>query len=337
MCPVQPNAPRIRLSLLLIGVILFALPLAQSHALVLKIATVSPDGAMWMTKMREGAVEIAGRTQGRVTFKFYPGGIMGNDQSVLRKMRIGQLQGGAFPAGSLARRYADIQIYSLPFLFSTQSEVDSVRARMDDRLMQGLERHGLVGFGFAGGGFAYIMSTAPQKSIQEFRKHKVWVPVGDTIGRAVIQEAGASPIPLSLSDVLTGLQTGMIDTVATSPVAAIAFQWHTKVTYLTDVPISYIYALLAIDKKAFNKIRPADQQIVRQVMNRVYRQIDRQNRMDNEKARQALRRQGVTFVKPSAASLVEWKAVAAKAVDRLGRQGEFTPAMLSTLRGYLRQ
>ena len=85
----------------------------------------------------------------------------------------------------------------------------------------------------------------------------------------------------------------------------------------------------------FNKISRAAQLIVRQVMTRVYREIDRQNRMDNERARQALRRQGLTFVKPSPASRAEWKAVAAKAIDRLGRQGEFTPAMLNAVRGYL--
>ncbi|UCE90510.1 MAG: TRAP transporter substrate-binding protein DctP, partial [Pseudomonadota bacterium] len=98
-----------------------------AHALVLKIATVSPDGAAWMTRMRAGAAEIAERTAGRVTFKFYPGGVMGNDQSVLRKIRVGQLHGGVVVGGSLAEVYSDTQIYSLPFLFQSLDEVDYVR------------------------------------------------------------------------------------------------------------------------------------------------------------------------------------------------------------------
>lgn len=317
------------------GLILFAAPLPKVHAQVLKIATVSPDGAMWMKKMREGAAEIAKRTQGRVELKFYPGGVMGNDQSVLRKMRFGQLQGGAFTAGSLAAVYPDIQIYALPFLFASQEEVDFVRIRMDETLMKGLDRNGLIGFGFAGGGFAYSMSTAPQNSLETLREHKVWVPAGDVISRSVMKAAGVSPIPLPISDVLTGLQTGMVDTVAVSPVGAIAFQWYTKVTYLMDAPISYIYALLAIDKKAFNRISPDDQALVREVMNRVYQEIDRQNRVDNDKAVQALQKQGVTFVNLSPSLLKEWQDVAKKAIRSLGEEGAFTPEMLKTLKNNL--
>lgn len=333
MCSIQEMKHQTSwITIFIVSLMLFAAPLPQVHARVLKIATVSPDGAMWMKKMREGAAEIAKRTQGRVEFKFYPGGVMGSDQSVLRKMRFGQLQGGAFTAGSLAAVYSDIQIYALPFLFASQKEVDFVRARMDGVLMKGLERNGLIGFGFAGGGFAYSMSTVPQNSLEALREHKVWVPAGDVISRAVMKAAGVSPIPLPISDVLTGLQTGMVDTVAVSPVGAIAFQWYTKVTYLMDAPISYIYALLVIDKKAFSKISPGDQALVREVMTRVYQEIDRQNRVDNDKAVQALQKQGVTFVSLSPSLLKEWQDVAKKAIKSLGEEGAFTPEMLKTLK-----
>ena len=318
-------------ALFMISLLLSIAPMPPAHARVLKIATVSPDGAMWMRKMREGAKEIADRTEGRVKLKFYPGGVMGNDQSILRKMRIGQLQGGAFTAGGLAGVYPDIQIYALLFLFNSQEQVDFVRARMDKTLLQGLERQGLIGLGIAGGGFAYNISTAPQKSLEDLRSHKVWIPTGDVISKAVMEAAGVSPIPLPISDVLTGLQTGMIDTVAASPIGAIAFQWYTKVTYLMDAPISYIYALLVIDKKAFNKLQPADQKIVREVMACVYREIDQQNKLDNAKAIDALKKQGVTFVPLSPELMQDWQKVAEKAIAILAKQGAFTPEMLQAV------
>ncbi len=318
-------------ALFMISLLLSIAPMPPAHARVLKIATVSPDGAMWMRKMREGAKEIADRTEGRVKLKFYPGGVMGNDQSILRKMRIGQLQGGAFTAGGLAGVYPDIQIYALLFLFNSQEQVDFVRARMDKTLLQGLERQGLIGLGIAGGGFAYNISTAPQKSLEDLRSHKVWIPTGDVISKAIMEAAGVSPIPLPISDVLTGLQTGMIDTVAASPIGAIAFQWYTKVTYLMDAPISYIYALLVIDKKTFNKLQPADQKIVREVMARVYREIDQQNKLDNAKAIDALKKQGVTFVPLSPELMQDWQKVAEKTIAILAKQGAFTPEMLQAV------
>jgi TRAP-type C4-dicarboxylate transport system substrate-binding protein len=302
---------------------------------VLKIATVSPDGTMWMLKLRAGAAEIEKRTQGRVSLKFYPGGIMGNDQSVLRKIRIGQLHGGAVMGGSLAEIYPDLHVYGLPFLFRSLEEVDYVRARLDRELMRGLEERGYVTFGFAGGGFAYLMSSHPVRSLSELKGRKVWIPPGDVVSQTVLETAGISPVPLPISDVLTGLQTGLIETVGASPVAAIALQWHTKTRHLTDLPFSYLYAMLALDRKAFLRLAPEDRKIVQEEMTRAFREIDGQNRLDDKKATAALKQQGVAFVVISGEAAAEIKKVASAATERLRRQGVLTPGMIGSLEKHL--
>jgi TRAP-type transport system periplasmic protein len=316
------------------GLVLMTLA-ARAETTMFKIATISPDGALWMVKMRAGAGEIEKRTQGRVKFKFYPGGIMGNDQSVLRKIRIGQLHGGAITGGSLADIYPDSQVYGFPLMFRSFDEVDYVRQRMDDLIIKGMEKHGFINFGLAEGGFAYLMCDKPLVSIKEVKEHKVWVPAGEPISRTVFDVAGISPIPLPLSDVLTGLQTGLIDSVATSPIAAIALQWHTKVKYLTDTPLTYITAFLVIDRKAFMRLASNDQAIVREVMGHAFKEIDAQNRRDNINAKNALRKQGIEFVKPNANELVEWRKIAAESRRRLEAKGLYSPEMLSQLRTHL--
>ena len=322
--------------LLLAILVLAAAPLAQAKTVVFKIATVSPDGTSWMKKMRQGAEEIAARTQGRVTFKFYPGGIMGNDQSVLRKIRFGQLQGGAIIAGSLSRIYPEVQIYGLPMLFRSLDEVDYTRKRMDSLFIKGLEKHGFVTFGFAEGGFAHLMSNKPIQTIQDIKGKRIWVPEGDEVAREIFEQAGVTPIPLPISDVLTGLQTGLIDTVGASPIVAIALQWHTRLKYFTDTPLSYIYALLAIDKKAFKKVSFSDQSIIREVMGRTFKEIDKQNRQDNIKARQALQRQGIVFVSSSPEALIHWKNVAEKTRDQLKKKAIYNSDLLDTLTKHLK-
>src|SRR5512140_2883564 len=147
------------LSLLLAA--LLAVPFAPAQALTLKIATLAPDGTAWMQELRKGGDEIAQRTAGRGTVKFYPGGSMGSDRVVWRKIRAGQLQGGALTGGALAEINPDAQIYSLPMLFRSYDELDYVRARMDKKIEQGIEAHGFVTFGLTDGGFAYLMSSSP--------------------------------------------------------------------------------------------------------------------------------------------------------------------------------
>ncbi len=308
---------------------------AANAAVELKIATVAPDGTAWMREMRSGAAEIAQRTGGRVLFKFYPGGTMGSDKTVLRKIRIGQLQGGALTAGALAEIYPDSQIYTIPFAFRSYAELDFVRSTMDQMIASGLQQHGFASFGLAEGGFAYLMSDEPIRRIEDLKTRKIWVPEGDVISRAVFQDLGVSPIPLPITDVLTGLETGLINTVVTSPVGAIALQWHTRIKYVTNIPIMLIYGALVIDNRAFGRISQPDQAIVRDVMGRVFTALSKQNREDNEHAKAALRNQGIKFVAFSQSGLERLHAIASQAAHELAKRGAYSPEALKMLQSRL--
>jgi TRAP-type C4-dicarboxylate transport system substrate-binding protein len=307
----------------------------SAQAQTFKIATVFPDGTSWMNTVRDGAREIAQRTDGRVEFRFYPGGVMGNDTTVLRKIRIGQLHGGALTGGGVAEIHSDAQIYNIPFAFNSYAEVDYVRQHMDSQILEGLKQKGFISFGLSGGGFAYLMSTNPLVSIDDLKNQKVWSPQGDLISRAAFESIGVSPIPLPLTDVLTGLQTGLINTVSSSAIGAIALQWHTRVAYLTDIPLAYLYATLVVKRKTFEKLSMADQKIVHEVMGKTFNKIGEKNRRDNNAAREALKNQGIRFVLPEARDRQEWNNKVSQAMTELTRQGHFSEAMLQTLRSHL--
>jgi TRAP-type C4-dicarboxylate transport system substrate-binding protein len=315
------------LSLLLLSV--------GGHAETFKIATAAPEGTAWMETMRRGATEIDKRTDGRVRFTFYPGGVMGNDSSVLRKIRVGQLQGGALTANGLAEVHPDVNVYGLPFAFRSYEEADYVRSRMDGTLVEGLKKQGFVSFGLTENGFAYLMSGHPVRRVEDLKGHRVWVPEGDTISRTAFEAVGVSPVALPLTDVLTGLQTGLIDTVGASPVGAIALQWHSRVRYVTDAPLLYLCGGLLIDGKAFAKVSAADQAVMREVLERLNGELSRQTRADNERAFKALAKQGVERVTPSADDMAPWQASVAKAMERLAQQKVFSADALKTLRRHV--
>ncbi|MBU0985856.1 MAG: TRAP transporter substrate-binding protein DctP [Proteobacteria bacterium] len=309
---------------------------AQGLAVRLKIATLSPEGSVWMQKMREGADEVARKTKNRVQIKFYPGGVMGDDNAVLRKIRVGQLHGGAVVGNSLSQYYPDNQIYGLPLKFKSFAEIDYVRRHLDQRIIEGLEQGGFVTFGIAEGGFAYVMSNVPIRTVAEMQHEKVWVPDNDKTILESLKAFDIKPIPLSIADVRAGLQTGLINTVTTPPIGAIALQWHTQIKYIMDEPFLYIYGLLAVDRNVFEKLSPDDQRILREVMGQVFKELDRLNREDNINAMDVLRKQGIEFVKPDAEALKKWYRDATAVPEQLIRTGKLSREMVDTLENLLK-
>lgn len=308
---------------------------AVAQTTELKIATLAPENSQWMQEFRDGAREIRERTDGRAALKFYSGGVQGNEAKVLRKIQIGQLHGGTFSPTDFQSRYPDLNIYGLPFLFRSQDEVDYVRRHLDLKLIDGFDDIGFVTFGFASGGFAIIMSNEPVRSHDDLKGKKVWLPEGDLISYEAMKALELSPVSLPITDVLTGLQTGLIDIVAIPPVVALALQWHTKVKYVTRVPVLYAMGFMAIQQRAFERLADEDQAVVRDVMTRIYDKVDDASRADTENAIDALLKVGLEEVELEPGVFEEMRAQVRKTNRRMAEEGMFSEALLDELLGHL--
>ena len=314
-----------------LGFVLFAALNCAQAATIIKIATEAPDGTAWMRELRAGAEGVKKRTEDRVEIKFYPGGVMGDEPTVLRKIKIGQLHGGAFTGGELAQVDKDAQIYSLPFVFKTQDEVDKVRAQLDPLLKQSVEKTGYEILGISGGGFAYLVSVNDIKGKDDLKAAKVWIPQGDRIAEAGFKAGGVTPIALPLADVYTSLQTGLIDTAANTPAGTIAFQWHTKVKHMVDLPLTYVVGILIVDKKVFDTLSAEDRKTVSDELGAAFTRLDKINRDDNTQAREALQKQGIAIFKPNAAETASWETVGNEARKHLVADGEISAEMSAAL------
>jgi len=284
-----------------------------AHAVTFKIATLSPEGSGWMKLLREGTRKITEQTNGEVKFKIYPGGVMGDDKAVLRKIRVGQLHGAVLTAGGLVQTYPDIVLYNLPWMCRDNQEVDLVRSALDEQLIAGLRNKKFVGFGFAEVGFAYPMTQQAVTSVAQMRQRKVWTPDNDQGALEAFAAFDISPIPLPISDVLGGLQTGLIDSIGSPPIGTIALQWHTQVQYGLELPLIYVYGTLAMADRAFAKLSPAHQEIVREHLSAAVQAVDRSARNDHNSAKQAISNQGIEWLTPSSDEMSQWLQLASKA------------------------
>ena len=316
---------------------LLVLGVTAQAATTLKIATLSPEGTGWMIELRQAAKSIRERTNGQVKLKIYPGGVMGDDKAVLRKLRVGQLHGAAMTSGGVMQPYPDIALYNLPLVFRDSSEVDYVRARLDEKLMAGLREQKFVGFGLAEVGFAYPMMKDAVTSVASFQDRRVWAPDNDPGALKAYSSFNITPIPLPIADVLTGLQTGLIDSIGSPPIGAIALQWHTQVDYALELPLMYVYGLFAITERAFSRMDESEQAIVTEELSAAVARVDAASRKDNEAANQALVDQGLQWLQPSNAERAEWYSIADGANQRLKANEYVSEAMFDELMALLQE
>lgn len=311
---------------------------AAASAQQLKIATLAPDGSSWMESLRAAADAVEQRTDGTVTTRFYPGGVMGDAATLLRRIRLGQLHGGTFTVGELASVAPESNLYSLPFQFENASELAALREEFDPFILDALERNGMIAPAISNGGFAYLFSRERIAGAEQIDTgFKVWIPDNDPLSRRTLERLGASAIGLGLAEVYTGLQTGTINTFGSTLAGAIILQWHSRARYVLDLPVLVTVGTLAVDRKAFERISPEHQAIWREEFGRALRQQEAASTAENEAARTALAGEGIEFVVPATEDVSQWHSVANEVLDEMLASGEFELPGIDRLRERLEE
>ena len=288
-----------------------------AKSLEIKIATLAPEGSSWMKTFDAINAEVSKKTNAEVSFKFYPGGVLGDEKDMLRKLYIGQINGAALTSAGLSAIFGEMDVFQIPFLFQSYGEVDFVIKEMDGFFREGLEKHGYVLLGWSEGGFVRLLSTTPIATLDDLRKAKVWTWAGSPMTKAIFDQAGISAIPLSIPDVLVGLQTGLVDVVYAPPTGAISLQWFTKIKYMTDVNLTYLIGGVVIRKDIFEKISSANRQILMDTCNRQMVQMKTIIRKENQEAIQIMVKQGIKIIHPTPEQVADFISVSEKAMQKI--------------------
>ena len=259
----------------------------------IKFATLAPEGSTWMKVLRQLDDEVRAQTENRVGFKFYPGGVQGDEMDVLRKVRNGQLHAGGFTGFGLGAVASEFRAIEVPFMFRNLEEVDYVRDRFDEHYKKVFEEKGYLLLGWADVGFIYLYSNQPIQSVEQLRAGKVWTWSGDKLAELFFKAFQVTPIPLALPDVLTSLQMGLVNAVYAPPLACIALQWFTRVKYMTDIPITYGFGAMIVSTKAVKGVSPEDMEILKTLAAKHSRRLIDKTRVKNVEAIEEIRREGV--------------------------------------------
>ncbi len=237
--------------------------LAQTAEHEIKLSVLAPEGSTWVKVMEEMNKELLAQSNGKLALKIYAGGVSGDEKDVLRKMRIGQVHAAAFTGVGLGQIVPSVRILELPMLFKNYQEVDYVKNKLKPEFEKQFADKGYILLGWAEAGFVNIYSNKPIAKKEDMQGVKMWAWEGDPLVKAMYESLGIVPIPLALPDVLTSLQTNLIDGVYGPPLGIIALQWFTKVKYMTDINLANSTGALLVNKAQFDKLPPDLQNLLK--------------------------------------------------------------------------
>lgn len=244
---------RILFAALLAG-ILATSPLAAARRTTVKLATLAPDGSVWHRALEEMGADWQETSDGAVRVVIYPGGVSGDESDMIRKMRIGQLQGASISVVGLAQIEPSFKALAIPLFYDSYEEFFEVREALRPLLEQRLRDKGFVMLGWGLGGWVHVFTKEPVASLDGLRRVKMFTSAGDDRWVKWWKDNGFHPVPLAATDIMTGLQTGMIDGLPTTPLASLTLQWFRQVPYMVDVGLAPLVGATVLSESAWERL-----------------------------------------------------------------------------------
>lgn len=276
-----------------LGSAIAPLPSLATDTKTIKFAVLAPPGSSWTVELNKLNTRLKARTNGRLKLKIYPGGVMGDETDVIRKLRQGQLQGAALTGMGLGEIAPEARLLEIPFYYQNYAEFDRAQAKIGPRIAKSMEKAGFVSLGSAEVGFVYLFTDRPIHRQQDLKGVKMWMWAGDPLAEQTFKELHITPKPLGITDVMTSLQTNMINGVYNSPMALLALQWNTQVKYMLDLKLTMSTGGLVVTKKAYSQLSPDLQKILKEETAKTTHAMVQRGRVENDAAIDTLRHSGI--------------------------------------------
>src|SRR5262245_47244669 len=297
---------------------------APTQTTMVRLASLVPDGSVWHKVLQGAGAEWSAASGGRVTLRIYPGGVAGDEPDMVRKMRIGQIQASALTVMGLSSIDDSFAVFAIPAMFDSYGEMLYVLDRMTPTFKQRLEAKGFVLLNWGHAGWVHFFTKKPVTSAAEMKKLKMFVWAGDDRMVTLWKEIGFQPVALAATDILTGLQTNMIEAYPTTPLAALSLQWYRSTPFMVGNGLAPLVGGMVITKQSWMKISEADRAAILASCAKAEGRLEHEIPAQDSVAVVEMQKRGltVTTVKPEAKA--EWEATAQAFAGKM--RGSMVPA-----------
>jgi TRAP-type C4-dicarboxylate transport system substrate-binding protein len=308
------------------AVLLIALAPAPASAqpILIKMATLVPDGTSWHLVLKNMAADWSKISGGRIKVNIYAGGTAGDDPDVVRKMNLGTLNAAVLTSVGLAEIDKTIFAFSIPLAFNDYDEVYYVIDKMRPRFEANLLSKGFVVLNWADGGWLNFFTQKPVTSPDDLRKLKLFQWAGDQPTLRIWQSAGFNPIALPSTELATGLQTGLVQAFAAPPQVAVITRYYENARNMTDLNWGLLMGATVIRKETWDRIPVDLQPALRESARMAGSQLQAEIRKSGQADVAAMKKQGLNVVPVDAKTRELWRTTAESTYPSI--RGAIVPA-----------
>ena len=310
---------------LLIVILLAAAPAVQAaDEVVIKMATIAPGGSEWHQVLQQMGAEWQKASRGLVQFRLYPGGVAGDDNDVVRKMRLGTLNASLLSTAGLTDIDRSVHALQVPLAYANYRELDCTIEQLGPRLEKQLEAKGFILLGWSDAGWAHFFTKSPVRTPDDMKKLKMFVWAGDDRYVELWKKAGFNPVPLPSTEISTALQTGLVNAVTSTAQGVVLLQWYRQVTYMCDLKWAVMLGAIVVTRQTWDKI-PADvQPALREAARKACRRLSEFSRQSESRDIAVLQKHGVQVVAVDNTVLAQWRQLIDGVLPQV--RGSYVPA-----------
>jgi len=307
--------------MLLLALMLLGLPgsvpsSSAEEAVTFRIASLAPAGSSWMKVLNAWKTTLEDETEGRLKLRFYPGGSQGDERDFVRKMRVGQLDGGVVTMTGMSMLVRPMVILVLPGFLDTYEKLDRVRLKMADQFEKMFTDEGFMMVAWGDAGKTRLFSQQKIERPSDIKSMRPWMWKDDLVFIEFYDVIGANGVRLGVPEVYPGLQTKMVDVVTSSALTAVALQWYTRVKYMTGHNSAIIAGGMVMRKEKIDSLPPDLRDAFLQSTKRVETLLNKTIRRDDQKAYEVVLKKGIIATDTSKYQ-AEWDVAAKEVRDRM--------------------
>jgi TRAP-type C4-dicarboxylate transport system substrate-binding protein len=286
----------------------------------LKLASVVPENSIWDKNLKQMASEWNDATAGRVSLTVFAGGSQGDESTVLRKMRVDALQAASLTVIGLGTIDSSFNVFDIPFFFESYDELNAVTDALTPVLSKRLEAKGFIFTNWGHGGWTQVFTKRAVQTVDDLKKIKLYTSAGNDRMVQWFKTNGFEPRAMAMTDIMTGLTTGMIEGLPTTPLAAMLFQWYRQTPFMLDIGLAPVVGATVLTRKAWNGISEADRPKVLAAAEAVQKRLEADVPKQDAAAVTAMSARGLTVTKATSA---DWR----RELDALAKtmRGEMVP------------